>query len=140
MYWAMVIREIPRYEYHPRYGVLSMMPFFFGWLSFILIPVLNLFQDKYDTLEKINHVCFLIVYFPISLILLAIFIAVNLLLTPFAYIKTVTHKVLLFKRYKSKSFGQSLLTFFLLGIPFLLCSQFIDAAKFMNHTYSKRQR
>ena len=66
--------------------------------------------------------CFFIVYFPISLMLLAIFMAVNLILLPFAYIKTIIHKSLLFKRYKSKSFSQGLIIYILLGVPFLLCS------------------
>ena len=56
------------------------------------------------------------------MILLAIFMAVNLALIPIAYVKTVIHKAILFRKYKGGEHSKNLLIFLFLGIPFLLVS------------------
>ena len=45
-------------------------------------------------------VIFYICYTPVFLVVLAIFIAVNIVLIPFAYLKTVAHKIALLRRFK----------------------------------------
>ena len=71
---------------------------------------------------------------------MAIFMAVNMILLPFAYIKTVAHKIVLLKRFKSSKTCESLFIYILLGIPFLIASQFVDAYYFLAHSYSAKQR
>ena len=105
LFWAQVILELPRYEYHPNYGLLSMSPFIYSWFSFLCIPALIIMKDNERVLRKINNVFFLFVYFPISLVLLAIFMSVNMALIPYAYVKTIIHKSLLVSRYKSKNYS-----------------------------------
>ena len=89
-------------------------------------------------LERINNSLCYIVYFPISLIVLVVFMVVNALLLPFAYCKTVYHKTLLFIRYRSKNHCINLSTFIFLGLPILALAQFFDAVRFMHHSYSEK--
>ena len=79
-----------------------MFPFILSWLSALTIPVYLVVKNK-QTLETMNRNLWIVVYLPLSLIVLALFIAVNLALLPFAYLKTVAHKAALLKRYKGAS-------------------------------------
>lgn len=94
LFWGQVINEMPKLQYDSYYGMLNIFPFFFYWLSFLLLPCLLCIKDRRKLL-KINQVSYHIVYFPLSLILLAVFVAVNLALLPLAYVKTVAHKAIL---------------------------------------------
>ena len=94
LFWGQVIQEMPKLQFDSHYGVLNILPFFFYWLSIILLPFLLCIRNR-ETLKTINEVCFHIVYFPLSIVLLLIFTVVNVCLIPFAYLKTITHKALL---------------------------------------------
>ena len=139
LFWGSVINEMPKLQYSSAYGALNIFPFFFAWLSFLAMPFLVCIKNR-DTLKTINNALCYIVYFPLSVLVLAVFMAVNALLIPFAYLKTVYHKMLLLKRYRSQSHCKNLLTFTLLGVPFLIIAQFTDAVRFMRHSYSSDQR
>ena len=80
------------------------------------------------------------VYGPFSLLFLAVFMAVNLILLPFAYLKTALHKFLLAIRFNSSSYLKNLGIYIVMGIPFLLCAQFSDVYRFMVHTYDTKPR
>ena len=121
LYWSSVIDEMPKYVYNKKYGSLTMFPFVYSWLSLFVMPFLLCIGDK-DTLENVNRTAYFIVYAPISLVILIVFMCVNLMLLPFAYIMTVVHKVILLRRYRSKYQWQALISFVTLGIPLLLAS------------------
>ena len=99
LYWSAIIQEMPKYAYDKQYGTLSMFPFILSWLSALTIPVYLVVKDR-QTLEDMNRTLWIVVFMPLSLICLALFVAVNLALLPFAYLKTVAHKAALLKRYK----------------------------------------
>ena len=139
LYWGFVIKEMPKIAYDAHYGTLSMFPFIFTWVSLLAVPFLYCIKDR-RALKLINNICFNIVYFPMALVLLLIFVTVNALLMPFAYMKTLIHKSLLLRRYKSCNHFQKLLIYILLGIPFLVLAQFTDAIRFLRHTYSNKQK
>lgn len=139
LFWGSVIQEIPKLQYNSHYAILNIMPFFFYWISFLLLPCFLLIKDK-QKLKQINKVCIYIVYFPFSLVLLAVFMAVNAALIPFAYIKTVTHKFILLKTYRSAVHLKNLAIYIFMGVPFLLVAQFTDAVRFIRHSYSNKQR
>ena len=101
LFWSSVIQEMPKYVYNKHYGILTMIPFTFSFMSLILLPVLVL-SDNLDTLTSINNAVFMIVYFPVSIFMLMLFMAVNLILLPFAYVKTVVHKVVILQRYRGR--------------------------------------
>ena len=102
LYWASVILEMPKFTYDKHYGTLTMFPFLASWLSLLTIPFLVCVKHR-KVLVHINRICFVIVYFPISAVVLVLFMAVNLALLPFAYLKTLAHKMSLLRRYKSKT-------------------------------------
>lgn len=78
--------------------------------------------------------------FLLGVLLLCVFIAVNLLLLPVAYVKTTIHKALIFKSSRESLAGRNLLVFGLLGIPLLLGAQFTDVYYFVIHLYQSRQQ
>ena len=121
LYWGSIIQEMPKFVYDKHYGVLTMFPFVFSWISLLVLPILSCTSDR-EVLVTINNFCFKIVYFPVSIILLVIFMTANLILLPFAYIKTIVHKFLLLRRYRGIYQCQALVTFILLGVPILLCA------------------
>ena len=135
LYWSAIIREMPKYAYDKHYGTLSMFPFILSWISFLTIPFYIFVKDR-ESLESCNRFLWVIVYFPLSLMVLALFIAVNLVLLPLAYLKTVVHKAALFKRYKATTQCQSLFGFLIFGVFLLLIAQIIDAYYFIAHTYN----
>ena len=139
LFWSQVIQEMPKLKYDKHYGVLNILPFFFGWLSFLIMPFMTCIKDP-DTLQMINEVCCQIAYFPILLVLSTIFITVNAVLIPFAYVKTVIHKAMLLSTYKSASQSYNLVIFIILGLPILVFAQFADLVRFMKHSYDGRQR
>jgi len=130
---------MPKHEYSKHYGVLSIFPFIYSWISLLIMPLLLCVKNK-TTLKYINEVCYLLVYGPLSLCLLAVFIAVNMALLPFAYLKAVIYKSLFVIRYKSFSYFGQLCMYIVMGIPFLLCAQFTDLYRFSIHTYNTKQR
>ena len=139
LYWGFVIKEMPKIAYDAHYGTLCMFPFIFTWISLLSVPFLYYIKDR-RALKLINNICFNIVYFPFALVLLVIFITVNAVLIPFAYLKTLIHKSSLLSRYKSCNHGLKLLIYIFLGIPFLVLAQFTDAVRFLRHTYSNKQK
>lgn len=67
-----------------------------------------------------NEYCLNVAYFPVALFALAFFMVVNLVLLPFAYLKTVAHKFAILRRYKGATQCQNFVVFLLLGIPLLV--------------------
>ena len=130
LYWGSVIEQMPKYRYNKLYGVLSMFPFAFSFLGFFAMPFLVVIED-HQMLEAINTCCFHIVYLMILMVTLPVFMAVNMLLVPFAFLKTVVHKFRLYRHYRASSTLYSFLLYLLLGIPMLLCSQVMDTYYFI---------
>ena len=98
LFWGTVVQEMPKLKFDSHYGALNILPFYFGWLSFLVMPFLVCIKDR-AVLKVINSVCFHIVYFPFSIFVLAAFMITNAVLLPFAYFKTIVHKALLLSRY-----------------------------------------
>ena len=46
LFWGSVIAEMPKIEYDDHYGVLSIFPFIFSWLSLLVMPFLVLIKDR----------------------------------------------------------------------------------------------
>ena len=74
----------------------------------------------------------------ILMVTLPVFMAVNMLLVPFAFLKTVVHKFRLYRHYRASSTLYSFLLYLLLGIPMLLCSQVMDTYYFILHSFSNK--
>ena len=130
---------MPQNAYDPHYGVLVMLPFIFSWIGLLLLPVILMVKDR-RKLDKLNEICFVCVFGIQSSVLIIVFMAVNLLLVPFAYLKTILHKVLLLKSYKGRYQIRNLFIYVVLGLPFLICSQVTDVYHFVQHTFKSRQQ
>ena len=99
LYWRNVILDMPKFTYNKYYGSLTMLPFALSWISLLVLPFLYVIKNR-TTLFMINKVVFVANYFPIFLVTLIIFMAMNLVLLPFAYLKTIFHKITLLRRYR----------------------------------------
>jgi len=121
LFWGSVILEMPKHIYDEHYGCLSIFPFVFSWISLLAMPLLLLVKNK-NTLKFINEVCYLLVYGPLSLCLLVVFMTVNIALLPLAYLKTVFYKAILVVRYKNWNNCGHFCLYIFMGIPFLLCA------------------
>ena len=139
LFWGSVILEMPKHAYNEHFGALSILPFIYSWVSLLVMPLLICIKNE-TKLKYINEICCLLVYGPLSLFLFAVFIAVNMALLPFAYLKAVIYKSLLVIRYKTCSYFGQLCMYIVMGVPFLLCAQVTDLYRFSMHTYNTKQR
>ena len=139
LYWATVIKEMPKYRYHDKYGVLVMLPFLLSWIGFLCVPLMY-FVKSQRRIKQINDGANKFVYGIYSVFLTAVFMAVNLALVPFAYVKTLYHKLILYQHYRGSDQLRNCLVFALIGLPLLLASQVTDVYYFLRHTFRSRQQ
>ena len=92
IYSHSVLRAAPAYAQDKHYGALAFLPAPFAVISFLTIPYYLCVRDK-KRLETFTRRFNIGLYFFFNLIMSVIFIAVNLLLVPFAYLKTCWHKI-----------------------------------------------
>ena len=130
---------MPKYEYHRLYGALAMPSFVLSWLSLLVMPILVCAKSK-RTLVLVNQVCFVISYMPIFLVCLVFFMIGNLVMLPFAYLKTIVHKAALMHHYKSINYCRGLLFFIVFGVPLLAATQISDIYHFTRHSFYLNQR
>ena len=138
LYWSTVIKEMPKYTYHRTYGILVMMPFVFSWIGLLAMPVLCCMKNR-QKLARINEISFRICFGLLSIVVILTFIAVNIFLVPFAYVKTLVHKIMLYRHYRGSSQLRNVFIFALFGLIFLVGSQFKDLYFFMRHMYKSKQ-
>ena len=139
LYWAQVIKEMPKYHYHREYGALVMLPFIFSWIGFFLMPFLYCVKNK-KVLANVNEAAFKFVFGAQAILIICLFILVNLSLVPFAYLKTIAHKTALLYKYRRSLQWKNLGIFFLFGIPSLICSQFTNLYQFLKHMFKAKQQ
>lgn len=131
-----IIKSASSYQTDKYYGGLLLLTAPFSIIGFFLIPFYCCIKDK-KRLERFNtrfylfcHVCF---YIPLS----CIFVGLNLLMVPFAYLKTCIHKVNLFRQ-GIVSFV-SCLAYVVIGLPILLYAQMTDLWAFFKASFSRKK-
>ena len=135
-----IVRTSSAYKMDKYYGGLISVPPPLCLISFLLIPFYLVIKDK-ATLLSLNNGYYKVQYLFIIIPCAAIFIVLNLLMTPFAYLKTCLHKINLLRKGKSVGgdgaipFG-SFLFYILAGLPFLLISQLTDIWAFLKQFFS----
>lgn len=77
----------------------------------------------------------LLLYFPVSILLLAVFVAMNLVLMPFAYCTAILNKIQIIKRFshlerKPQALIADLIAFIVVGWIYLSFAQLKDAVRF----------
>ena len=91
-----VIKTAPAYAKDKHYGALALLPAPFSCFAFLTIPYYICVKDK-TRLAKFTKRFNNVIYFFTSIIISIVFIAANLILLPFAYLKTIWHKITLVK-------------------------------------------
>ena len=146
IYYDGIISRIPIYEDDKRYGGLIVGTPPFNILSLLMIPFYMLVTDE-KRLISVNDKFTKVMFAPIAVILTCIFMAMNLLLLPFAYLAAIYKKfqLLVNKPKNQPRFLTSesltptantasltdLVSFILLGLPLLLMAQLRDAVQFL---------
>ena len=90
-----IVKLYSSYKIDKYYGglILNWPPLFL--FSFFLLPFYIFYRNNKKMLLKINRQFFNFVYFILLIPLSAIFMALNMLMLPFAYLKTLVHKGML---------------------------------------------
>ncbi len=114
-------------------------------LMFALLPLYIVFKPRSRQIEQINRIAMLILYFPISVVLLVVFVTLNLLVMPFAYFAAIINKIQIIKKFshlerKPQTLIADLIAFVVIGWLFLLVAQFNDSIRFYSHLFLIRGR
>ena len=96
LYYDGIISRIPVYEDDSRYGGLIVGTPPFTLLALLMIPVYLLVKDE-KTLIKLNDRFTKLLFAPIALLTTTVFMALNLLLLPFAYLAAILKKIKLIR-------------------------------------------
>ena len=92
IYYDGIIARIPIFEDDARYGGLIVGTIPFNCITFPLIPFYIMTTNE-RTLIKFNDAVTKILFLPLALVSLVVFIAANLVLLPFAYIFAILRKL-----------------------------------------------
>ena len=77
-----------------------------------------------------------VAFSPVAFVVSLLFIIGGLVMLPFAYIKSLVHKWILYKNKRKVRKLVEALTFTVTGIPILLINQVFDYLAFLRHIYS----
>jgi len=138
LYYDGVIEVIPAYKYKKFYGSLIAACPPFNLLVLPFLPFFAFAKNK-RTIRRLNNTLVKIIFFPFALIYATFFGIGNLLMVPVAYIVTVYNKFkIIFDRdmvEQRKQLGIRFVSFFFIGLPVLMISQFVDIYFFIIHLY-----
>lgn len=110
---------IPTYKNCKRYGGLTIAVPPLNLITFLLLPVYLCIKDD-KKLERFNmKVCY-VMYLPLAFVFGVGFAICNMVMIPFAYLKALVHKFLIFKRKMKPKKGFQMVFFLLFGIPLLI--------------------
>ena len=148
LYYDGLISKINVYEDDKFYGglIVGIPPF--NVLAILMAPFYLYIKDQ-KLLKKVNDAFTKVIFGPAALAITALFVALNLVLLPFAYLAAIYKKAKLVnmrlpKRHergdrvrdmRSDSPSVELITFVLLGLPILLIDQLKDAYIFLSLMY-----
>eukprot|EP00347_Sterkiella_histriomuscorum_P018277 403346125 len=139
LYYDGIIEAIPQYKYDRTYGslVCSFPPFNILVLPFTLVFA---FYKNEFFLQKLNNGLLHISYFPVFLTMLVIFIALNLILIPLAYLYAIgvkIQRVIEIENHRLQNLT-NLFVFLVFGLLMLVISQFFDIVNFIRQSYSQQ--
>jgi len=136
-----LVAVIPGYDYDKYYGGMIIASPPFNLIGLPFIPFYLCVKDKSRLLKYNEFVC-KVLFAPMSLIFLFCFTAVDLLMTPIAYIYALIHKlklVFMSKTYRPhKEIIRDFFIFLLLGPYMMLLNIPGDMYYFMKHIYSDK--
>mmetsp|Transcript_20153 Transcript_20153/g.27223 ORF Transcript_20153/g.27223 Transcript_20153/m.27223 type:complete len:505 (-) Transcript_20153:373-1887(-) len=128
-----ILKTAPSYKLDKRYGGLTILPGPAALISFMALPFYALVKDR-DRLERFNKGFYFGFYGVVCLVISSIFLAINLLLVPFAYLKTCAHKVSLVSAGVVSACDA--LSYVLLGLPMGVAVQVFDMWGFLKSSWN----
>ena len=81
---------------------------------------------------------YVIMYTPFLIIISVIFMALNMIMMPFAFLKTLLHKIMIVSRGEIPFYRA--LFYLVIGLPLLVLTQFTDLWAFIKSSSSTRKR
>jgi len=132
-----IIRAVPAYKVSKHYGGLLIDVFPFSVIGFLLLPLYAMIKDK-TRLIQLTKTVYMLLYTVVALMLSVYYLIANLLMMPFAYLKTCGHKISLLTK---KRIGlANCLLYILIGLPLLIVAQATDLYTFLLVSFSTRKR
>ena len=116
LYNGNIIRAMPAYKATKYYGGLMMSIPPFSIFAFLLLPVYMCVRDK-KKLECLTNTMYMALYSVVALVLSIYYMIANLIMMPFAYLKTIAHKINLVRMRKIS--GLDCLQYVAVGLPLL---------------------
>lgn len=96
LFFSKIIQASSSWKNDKHYGFLISAFFPLNVFTICLLPLFMRLGD--EKLEQLNKIVQKIMYTPFFIVLLLVFIVCNILLTPFAFCKTLAHKCKLFTK------------------------------------------
>lgn len=133
-----IIQAVPSYKYEKQYSSIISMPVPFNVLAIFIVPVMYLVKDN-DIRKKLNMFFLKVIYTPVAVLSILAFVSINILLLPIAYIKALTHKMLIVFRQKKKQDFIEFIYFIFFGFPIMIVGNVVELKTFVVHLYSPNQ-
>lgn len=115
LYLQSLVQKLALYRPDKRYDALMCAYPPFNLLLLVLSPIVLLFDKESPVLVAYNYNIKLLMYLPIALLLILLFVAVNIVLLPFAFALTVYSKLR-----HSRDTYKNLLVYLVFGVFILL--------------------
>jgi len=139
LFYDGMVSAISSYNYDKFYGgmIIATPP-----INLLVLPFLPIFWYSNDMrkIKRVNDIVCEVVFFPMAIVFLSFFTAVDILLAPFAYIYSLIHKIKLVfmpKTYRSKrAIIADCFLFLFFGPAFILLNIPGDMYYFIRHIYS----
>ena len=131
-----IIKFAPSYLPDKHYGGLIVYGAPVNMIVFLLLPVFLCLKDK-RKLERFNNFLYLVYYALLSVPLGTIFVAANLILSPFAYLKTCANKL---KLVRLRAIPLThFFVYVLLGLFILTLAQLTDLVAYLRVSFSRQK-
>lgn len=145
LYYDTLIQSLPVNQYHKYYGCMVTTPSILSVTMLILAPFLWLLQCVPRLLKSINRTICTVMYMPMGLIALIVFLLVSIVSLPFAWFYTVVTKfkfdkwALMTGRKlpKAKTFRSSWLAYIFVGPLQMTMRLLADTCIFTKHLFIK---
>lgn len=131
-----ILKVASAYKPDKYYGGLIVLMPPLSIFSFVLLPIYTCISNR-DTLESFNRGVFKTIYAVFLIPLSALFLALNLVMLPFAYLKTCYFKIRL--TLKGRIEASEIFVYIVIGLPVLIFTQVTDLWDFLKLSFSTRK-
>ena len=129
-----ILATLPQFRMSKTYGgLIASMPGL-NLINFLASPIYLLIKKR-ETLRMLTGILAIMNYLFILIPITAIFLALNALLLPFAYLRTLALKLMLWRRQGCGS-PRDFLIWLALGMPILIAYQTFDCIDFVKWSTS----